>query len=105
MQDKENNTKSTDEINAFERFKSAAEDLLDKQGYFTQKDILSHKRVRQLKKKKELLAIVTPELLKSSEIEYTYYKSHYKDLYQIKQGKIKDLKPGRTKIYRRKDKD
>lgn len=105
VQDTDENTKSTEMIKAFERFKSAAEDLIEKQGYFTQKDILGHKRVRQLKKKKELLAIVTPELLKSSEIEYTYYKSHYKDLYQIKQGKLKDLKPGRTKIYRRKDKE
>lgn len=105
VQDTEENKKSTETIKAFERFSAAAEDLIEKHGYFTQKDILAHKRVRQLKRKKELLAIVTPELLKSSEIEYTYYKSHYKDLYQIKQGKLKDLKPGRTKIYRRKDKE
>ncbi|MBD8523983.1 hypothetical protein [Lysinibacillus fusiformis] len=108
VQDTKENKKSTETMKAFERFKAAAEDLLERQGYFTQKDLLSHKRIRQLKKKKELLAIVTPELLKTSEIEYTYYRSHYKDLYKIKQGKLQELKPGRTKIYRRleiEDKD
>jgi hypothetical protein len=105
VQDKENNKKSTKEINAFERFKAAVEDLLEKQGYFTMKDLLSHKRVRQLKEKKDLLAIVTPELFKSLKIIDTYYKSYYKDLYKINQAKQRELKAGRTKIYSRKDKD
>lgn len=99
VQDKDNNVKSKTTLQAYERFKKASEDLLQAQGYFTQKELLSHKRVRAMKQKKELLAVVTPELLKVLNITHTVYSHYYAELFGISQAKKRQFKPGRTKIY------
>ncbi|MCY8890401.1 hypothetical protein P8918_12555 [Bacillus spizizenii] len=72
----------------YEKYKEVAIELLEK-GYFTEKEILNHRRIRGMKKKKELSATVLPQLLQEKNLQVVRYSKYYKELFQIKQGTLK----------------
>lgn len=78
----------------YKHYSSAADELLAR-GYTTQKELLHHKKVRRLKNKKDLAAIVMPRLFDEKSLKTVRYSKHYQELLSIND---KDFKLGRTNI-------
>lgn len=81
-------TFSKESLEFYNKCLLAADDLL-KRGYLTEKELLAHKRLRSNKKKKELLAMVLPQLLKDKGLQITKFTKDYKTSLGINQGNLK----------------
>lgn len=92
--------KSKETLKFYEKYKAVALGYLEKQGYTTEKQILGHPRMRAVKRKKELSAIVLPQLLQEYKLSIVNFNKHYKEKFNIRQA---DLHYGSSKIIIRKE--